>query len=135
MSRGSDEQVAANLRAMTIEGVRVLALEAPEQIRYFPGFVSVPDELIRGISDPLGLIEASGIDGVLRPAEANDLRALVSRCQCLFADVPHLQETPPDDLLAEPGWQEVRAFARVLLHRHRWEGPPSGDFSSFVPSR
>ncbi len=105
---------------MLVDGLRLLAASADEQVQALPNYVCVTDEVISNFSDAYLLVDQLERAGLVDAAAADALKAVDD----------HLERMPEDDALAEsvslkshPFWAEARRLALVALAAM---GQPSG---------
>lgn len=118
-----DKKISDNLRAMAIQCVRALASDSAVQIRVYPEFVPVIDELRRDLPDVLSLIEGCRIPKPLSDSEKKQLQEL----DILLANVrdpgPAESDQSDEEILNSVEWTEIRSRASEIIDLNGWQGP------------
>ena len=114
------------------ETLRLLALDARDQVAALPDYVVVSDELALNWDDCERSLDWLVEEGQISASMRNETLALIS--VALNENQESEAFWTPEALASAAGWLEVRRHAREALDRlHLEQRPPVLDWISFVP--
>jgi hypothetical protein len=113
---------------MLVDGLRLLAASAAEQVAALPPYVCIPDELILTFSDAYLLVPQLVREGIVSLDAAAALGELDDHLEAMPADL-----SESSGLESHPFWSEARVLAGAALQSlGRADGPVVLRHSTYV---